>query len=206
MEEVLGLAFTRDGEGLLVAGHETWGWAAGRVLLVRLSDYQGVSLHTGAGHGLAVSPNGAALASGADDRTVHVWPAPGEIAPEGALPGHRQETRALAFTRDGRVLVSAAAGELKRWDMVTGKELPAVPSPPADAVPLALSAGAALLATGGEDGVVRVWETATGREVAAFDWGFGPVYAAAFAPDGMTAAAAGRDFRVVVWDVDDLGA
>jgi WD40 repeat protein len=72
----------------------------------------------------------------------------------------------------------------------------------AGAAPLALSADAALLATGGESGVVRIWEVASGRELAAFDWGIGPVYAAAFAPDGMTAAAAGRDFNIVVWDLE----
>jgi WD40 repeat protein len=62
---------------------------------------------------------------------------------------------------------------------------------------LTCAADGKALATGGADGVVRVWETATGRELAAFDWGIGPVDTAAFAADGMTAAAAGRDYHIV---------
>jgi hypothetical protein len=42
---------------------------------------------------------------------------------------------------------------------------------------------------------------AAGRERAAFDWRIGNVYAVAFAPDGMRAAAGGRTDSVV-WDMD----
>jgi WD40 repeat protein len=56
--------------------------------------------------------------------------------------------------------------------------------------------------TGAHDGSLRVWDAADGREVRSFDWQVGPVTAVAFAPDGLTCAAAGLNGKVVIWDVD----
>ena len=41
------------------------------------------------------------------------------------------------------------------------------------------------------------------RLLRAHDWGLGRVHAMAVAPDGMTAAAAGQDHRILIWDLDD---
>jgi hypothetical protein len=37
---------------------------------------------------------------------------------------------------------------------------------------------------------------------AVYDWGLGKVRAVAFAPDGMTAVAAGDNRKVLIWDVE----
>ena len=57
------------------------------------------------------------------------------------------------------------------------------------------------LATASNDGTVKFFDAATGKERAAFDWRLGRMSALAFAPDGMTAAAAGER-GIVVWDLD----
>ncbi len=59
------------------------------------------------------------------------------------------------------------------------------------------------LLSASHDGVVGIWDPADGRETAALDWKIGPVTALAFAPDGLTcAAAAGAKGQVVLWDVE----
>jgi RNA polymerase sigma factor (sigma-70 family) len=55
------------------------------------------------------------------------------------------------------------------------------------------------LASAGEDGVIRVWEAPTGKELRHFDVGFQGHLA--FSPDGKTLAAAARDNFVALWDL-----
>jgi WD40 repeat protein len=64
------------------------------------------------------------------------------------------------------------------------------------------SADGKSLLTAGNDGCVRVWDTATGAELKTFEWDIGKLYCAAFSPDGLTCAACGEKGQVVVWDVD----
>ncbi|CAN0281254.1 unnamed protein product, partial [Phaeothamnion confervicola] len=58
------------------------------------------------------------------------------------------------------------------------------------------------LLSAGADGTVRVWDTASGAEAGAFDWRVGPLTAVAVAPDGLSAAVAGRGGHIVTWDLD----
>jgi WD40 repeat protein len=58
-----------------------------------------------------------------------------------------------------------------------------------------------LLASAGEDRLVRLWDATTGAELRQFTGHDGPVYSVAFAPDGKTLASAGADKLVRLWDV-----
>jgi hypothetical protein len=61
--------------------------------------------------------------------------------------------------------------------------------------------GARLAAAAGEDGAVRVWDLATGREALTLWGSIAPVRSVAFSPDGARLASAGSDGRVRVWDL-----
>jgi WD40 repeat protein len=56
--------------------------------------------------------------------------------------------------------------------------------------------------TASSDGTVRLWDRATGTERSRYDFGIGKIYAADFAPDGLTCAAGGEQGRIVIWDVE----
>lgn len=58
-----------------------------------------------------------------------------------------------------------------------------------------------LLAVGWGDGV-KVFDANTLTEVRSLSWGNGRIRSLAFAPGGMTAAAAGERGWVILWDVD----
>jgi WD40 repeat protein len=50
-------------------------------------------------------------------------------------------------------------------------------------------------------GGVRLWETATGKELREFTGPPGPVFGVALTPDGKTVIATGKETRVWLWDV-----
>jgi WD40 repeat protein len=56
------------------------------------------------------------------------------------------------------------------------------------------------LATGGQDGTVRIWDAATGQERAVLTGHLGAVYAIAIAPDGTWLATGSQDGTARIWD------
>jgi WD40 repeat protein/serine/threonine protein kinase len=57
------------------------------------------------------------------------------------------------------------------------------------------------LATAGADRTVRLWDPATGKELAVLVGHGGTVCALAFAPDGLTLASGGADRTAILWDL-----
>jgi WD40 repeat protein len=75
--------------------------------------------HKGAVLAMAISPDGRTLASGGDDRMIHLWEVP-TGRPLARWQAHDAHVTALAFRPDGRTLVSGAAdGMLKLWDLAS---------------------------------------------------------------------------------------
>ena len=58
----------------------------------------------------------------------------------------------------------------------------------------------ATLATGGEDGTARIWDTGTGQQQQQLTGHTGPVGSVAYAPDGATLATGGEDGTARIWD------
>lgn len=59
-----------------------------------------------------------------------------------------------------------------------------------------------LLATGGVDGLVRLWDSATGEQLAALRGHEDCASDVAFSPDGALLASGGVDRTVRLWDVE----
>jgi WD40 repeat protein/tetratricopeptide (TPR) repeat protein len=159
---------------------------------------------TGAGetvHDLAFSPDGQTLAAACDDGKVRFWgPATGRAGR--VLAGHQEKPRALAFSPDGRRLVTVSAGlagggELKVWDVQTGKEVFAVEDAGGNAV--AWSPDGALLAVAGVTRTVRLFDAARGKLRHTLAGHADAVHDVAFSPDGRVLASAGADRTVRLW-------
>jgi WD40 repeat protein/tRNA A-37 threonylcarbamoyl transferase component Bud32 len=65
---------------------------------------------------------------------------------------------------------------------------------------VAIASGGRLLASAGEDGIVRIWDRAIGKQVSMLSGHHGRVTCVAFAPDGRLLFSAGTDRKVIAWD------
>jgi RNA polymerase sigma factor (sigma-70 family) len=148
----------------------------------------------------AFSADGKTLA-GADGRGVTLWDVgTGKLRHDF---GQTYGVDALAFSPDGKRLVSGAGytdAVARVWDPLTGKQTGQLRGH-ADGIEVAAYApDGKLVATGSQDGTVRLWDGA-GREVRRLEAQDGMVYAMAFSPDGRTVAAGGKRKAVHLWDV-----
>jgi cytochrome c len=144
--------------------------------------------HTAPVVGLAVSPDGSALASASWDHTSRVWP----VRPAGSpktIEGHSQGVNAVAFTPDSRSLVTAGYDAMIRVTRVDGAGSALVATLPTPLNTIAISPDGEIVTAGANGKVYFLTPSAEpSGEVAAIE---APIITVALSPDGRLAAAAG---------------
>jgi WD40 repeat protein len=104
---------------------------------------------------------------------------------------------------DARWLASAS-DDLALWEVASGKMVEALPQP-SWVTALAFGPQAQVLATGHDDGVVRIWDQASRRLQFEFPGPKRPISAVAFNPAGTCLASAGEDRVICLWDAQAGG-
>ncbi len=187
--------------------------ADGKVIVWDLADEKAVqTLDAGTTvRALAATADGKTLAGAADDGAVHLWePATGKPGPK--LAGATDWLLAVALSPDGKSVAAAGYdGRLRIWDVGSSKVLvdaPAQPPPPPNAPPpaanvvsaLAFSPDGKLIAVGGADGVIHLFQTADGKLARSLPGHTSAVSGLAFHPGGGLLASASRDRTVRLWN------
>ncbi len=152
--------------------------------------------HTAPIAALAVSPDGATLASASWDQTVRLWPLAGG-APR-VLDGHTQNVNGVAFAPDGRTLVSVSYDQSVRIWPLSGQSAPTVVALPSPLNAVAVASDGEI-AAGGADGRLY-FLTGAGAAAGEVAAGPRPVISIAVSPDGALVAAASVGGSVAVID------
>jgi RNA polymerase sigma factor (sigma-70 family) len=151
---------------------------------------------------LAFTPDGKAIAVTSQGKVIHLIDFESgqtirDFPHEGSVLG-------IAFSRDGKLLAGGGydkdrAGYFARlWEVETGKELRRFPHGQRGygIRALAFSPDAKTLATGADEGQLRLFEVDTGKVRRVFPKDGTYMRSVAFAPDGTTVAAAGNSIRL----------
>jgi RNA polymerase sigma factor (sigma-70 family) len=151
---------------------------------------------------LCFSPDGQHLASAGLDGTIRLWTVTTGKQLR-TLGDKREAAIAVTFSRDGELLASSHRdGTLALWDPRTGRKLRGWPAHASPAATVAFSPDGKMLASGGAwESDVRLWNVADGKELHAADGPHGPVELLRWSADGQTLLSAGRERRVVWWDL-----
>ncbi len=213
--EIRSMAFSPDGQTLAVGNADStimlWDVTTGQPFGSPLIG------HTGRVTSLAFSPDGQTLASGGKDvtwgsvdDTIILWDVATGHSTGHFSTDHVHNVTSVAFSPDGQTLGAGYDdGAIMLWDISsdqparrtlthTGQDQirPGVPIN----VQVAFSPDGCLLASGGPDGAITIWDLATMQPRGDPRLRHkGGVTSLAFSPDGQTLASGGEDAAVILW-------
>ncbi|KAE8353608.1 WD40-repeat-containing domain protein [Aspergillus coremiiformis] len=161
----------------------------------------GKLVHTFEGHLAGIStiswsPDGAIIASGSDDKTIRLWNVLTGKAHPIPFVGHHNYVYQIAFSPKGNMLVSGSYDEaVFLWDVRSATVMRSLPahSDPVGGIDVVWDG--TLIASCATDGLIRIWDTATGQCLRTLVHEDNPpVTSVKFSPNGKF---------VLAWTLDD---
>lgn len=151
---ILSLAFSPDGERLVSAGFDklvkVWAVKSG-TLINTMSD------HSNFVWNVSFSPDGSLIASSDWDNVVKLW----ETASGRLVNSFSSAGNSVAFSPDGKRIVTGGLGLLKMWDVTKGSVLKDLSSLAGEITSIAFSPDGTKFVVGGIDRTVQIWDAVT---------------------------------------------
>jgi eukaryotic-like serine/threonine-protein kinase len=153
-------------------------------------------------HAVALSPDGATLATAGSDKIVRLWNA-ATLVPKMPLEGHMGPIYGLSFHPDGRRLASVGWDHTVRiWNTSAGMQIKSWEAHTGDVWSVAYSPDGSKLVTGGTDGAVKIWNAESGELIGLYGGGTSTVHVVAYGDDGRHVLAGSRDGTMRIWKGD----
>ncbi len=156
---------------------------------------------------IAVSPDGKWIAEGESFIKAKVYTAKIELfdATESkdvrALATHHWEVESLAFSRDGRFLVSSNWDRKVRvFEFPSGNQVREFESQ-SKPVCVAISPDSKIVTSGDLSPAITLWDRESGKEIQRMVGHASRIWSLAFSPDGQRLVSASADGTIRIWDV-----
>ena len=156
--------------------------------------------HLSVARSIALSPNGAILASGSDGK-VALWDvATGRLV--ATLETRAGSAQTVAFSPNGKMLAMNSWDGIKLWDVETGQTIVTLKHRGSGQTVM-FSPNGKMLASGTYGyGNIRLWNTVTGENIADLEGHTSEVRSVAFSPDGKMLASGSFDNTIRLWDLE----
>jgi WD40 repeat protein/transcriptional regulator with XRE-family HTH domain len=202
--------YSPDGRSILASSSsrtdttaQVWDAATGRQLQVFHGPGQFAA-------GLAWSPDGRYVVTGAKDNMAHLWDVRTGLQVRtlqtGMTPGAGPGLGNLAYSPDGKIIAGPSATSdgkpsIRLWDAATGVPLRELRGHTDGLGKMAFLPDGKRLVAASLDGTVRLWDVATGQQLRVLHGPNAPAWSEALTPDGRQAVIGYGDGTVLLWDL-----
>ena len=106
----------------------------------------------------------------------------------------------VAFSPDGRHVLSSSYEMIKLWDTATGCQIRTFSGHLGDVTSVAFSPDGRHVLSGCANGIIKLWDISTGYEIRAFSGHLRLVTSVAFSPDGTQILSGSWDQTIRLWN------
>ncbi len=168
----------------------------------RLNPIRFLQGHTDAVQGVAVSPDGKAIASASDDGTVKIWQLEGDNSiPVREIKDQGGWVRAVVFLSNLQIATAGQDKNIKIIDIASGKIVRTLNGHTNLVNNLAIAPNSDLLASGSYDSTINLWQISTGKLLQSLTGHTDKIWGLAISPSGKLVVSASRDRTIRIWDV-----